>query len=155
MDFKELQTRAIAAAECQEGSGMHPGMPCLKSTAGYRQTPPDSVVRRLQMEEGAAGDARSRGGWGGPGSSQAGSRAGSRAGSQAGSRSPTRGAARREGHVSAAAASARALGRAGVPERLPAPEDVTSVRCAARLKPSFMHVVYDPSACCQQRPQNF
>ena len=119
---------------------MHPGMPCLKSTAGCRQAAADSVVRRLQMEEGAAVDARSRGGWGGPGSSRAASRAGSRAGSRTGSRSPTRRAAQREGHVSAAAASARALGRAGVPERLPAPEDVTSVRCAACLMPSFMHV---------------
>lgn len=72
-------------------------------------------MRRLQMEEGA--ELRSHGSWGG-----------SRGGSRSGSRSPTR-AARRESHISAAAASARALGRAGVPERLPAPEDVTSVRC--------------------------
>ena len=77
-----------------------------------RQAPTESVVRRLQMEEGTGAVLPSQGSWGGP---------------RSGSRSPTR-SLRREGHVSSAAASARALGRAGVPERLPAPEDVTSVR---------------------------
>ena len=82
-----------------------------------RQAPTESVVRRLQMEEGTGTVLPSQGSWGGPGGS----------GPRSGSRSPTR-SLRREGHVSSAAASARALGRAGVPERLPAPEDVTSVR---------------------------
>jgi len=75
-----------------------------------RQALTEGVVRQPQMEEGS---------WGSLG--------GSRAASRSGSKSPTR-FARREGHISSAAASARALGRAGVPERLPAPEDVTSVR---------------------------
>ena len=77
------------------------------------------------MEEGGGAVLPSQGSWGGPG--------GSRAASRAGSRSPTR-SLRREGHVSSAAASARALGKAGVPERLPAPEDVTSVRSADTSK---------------------
>ena len=80
----------------------------------------ESVARRLQME-GGPGAERSAGSWGAAGG-------GSRAGSRSGSRSPSRANTRREGHVSAAAASARTLGRAGVPERLPSPEDVTSVR---------------------------